>query len=100
MHERGSATFNEAFDLTAKLFPHEMTANINAATMEIERGNLNAAYNYLQRYQDQPEAWNVLGVLYMLQKRYDDAEVYLWKALSVGNEDAHENLFVLRSLKR
>ena len=47
-YEKGSDEFNEVFDVAVRMFPDDPTANINAAAIELQRGDLQQAVRYLE----------------------------------------------------
>lgn len=89
-----SEDFREIFEIAVRMFPDDSTANINAATTAIMKRDLSTAQMYLNRVKGdkRPEVANAQGVLYMLQGNYDQAEVYLNKAVAAGLSSANENL--------
>ena len=75
------------------MFPQDPTANINAAAIELEQGNLNGAVRFLQKSsQDEGATLNNYGVLKLLQGDLDAAESYFKKAQEAGIEEAATNL--------
>lgn len=92
-YEHGSAEFKEVFDVAVRMFPQDPTANINAAAMELEQGNLNGAVRFLQKSsQNDGATLNNYGVLKLLQGDLDAAESYFKKAQEAGIEEAAANL--------
>ena len=92
-YEHGSAEFKEVFDVAVRMFPQDPTANINAAAMELEQGNLNGAVRFLQKSsQNEGATLNNYGVLKLLQGDLDAAESYFKKAQEAGIEEAAANL--------
>lgn len=98
-YEKGSPEFNRVFDTAARLFPEDKVANLNAAAASLYKGDTAFANEVLERYKNDPEAWNNLGVLRMKQNRIDEAEALLNKALQRGDSEAAKNLDTLRDLK-
>lgn len=69
----GTPEFNEVFDTAVRMFPDNATANINAATASISRGDLASASKFLDRVGNVPEAEYVRGVLAAKKGDYDTA---------------------------
>lgn len=92
-YEKGSNEFNEVFDVAVRMFPDDPTANINAAAIELQRGDLQRAARYLERADAQASATlNNKGVLELLQGGLDKAETYFKKAQGLGSAEAGANL--------
>lgn len=92
-YPRGSAEFKEVFDVAVRMFPGDPTANINAAAIELEQGNVNGAVRFLQKSSPEDGATlNNYGVLKLLQGDLDAAESYFKKAQQKGIEEAAANL--------
>lgn len=67
-YEMGSDDFNEVFEIAARYFPNDDTANINAAASALTRKDAVSAARYLDRVREQNVAyWNNLGILSWLQ---------------------------------
>lgn len=94
----GSREYNDLIDLTARLFPDNAEAAIDAAGVALLRGNLNQAAQYLKPWQTDSRAYNNIGVLYMLRGDYDKAEVYLKMAQAAGVGSATQALDYLRNV--
>lgn len=96
-YKKGSDDFNEVFDVAVRMYPNDPVANINAAAMELQRGNLDQAARRLERSDAQTgAAQNNLGVLNLLQGKLDEAEACFKKAQSLGAAEAAANLEELR----
>lgn len=92
-YEKGSDEFNEVFDVAVRMFPGDPTANINAAAIELQRGDLQQAARYLDKADAQAGATlNNKGVLKLLQGDLDSAEVYFKQAQAAGSSEAGANL--------
>lgn len=98
-YEAGSKAFNHVFDMAARLFPADKVANLNAAAAAIYKGDYAYAKEVLERFKDEPEAWNNLGVVYLQTGDTDKAETFLKMAQQSGAEEAAQNLRQLE-LKR
>lgn len=97
-YEEGSDEFNEVFDIAVRMFPQDPTANINAAAMELKRGNVDQAQRYLERSDvASAVAQNNKGVYLMLKGKLTEAEKCFQKAIELGGaEAANANLEELR----
>ena len=85
-YEKGSDEFNEVFD-------DDPTANINAAAIELQRGDLQQAVRYLDKADAQASATlNNRGVLKLLQGDLDSAENYFKQAQAKDSVEAGANL--------
>lgn len=94
-YPKGSAEFIEVFDIAVRLYPDDPTANLNAASAALERGNVALASTYLARVDGRltgPELDNAQGVLALLQGEYPTAERYLRLAAEGGSVAAVANL--------
>lgn len=92
-YDKGSDEFKEVFDVAVRMFPDDPIANVNAAAIELQRGNLQQAAIYLERADAQASATLVnKGVLALLQGDLDHAETYFKQAQSLGAPEAAANL--------
>lgn len=92
-YERGSADFKEVFDVAVRMFPTDPVANINAAAIELEQGNINGAVRFLEKAsQSDGATLNNYGVLKLLQGDLDAAEEFFKRAQAEGIEEAAANL--------
>lgn len=69
----GSNEFNETFELAARLFPEDETANLNAANAALSRDDVVSAARYLKKAGNTTEANYARGVLAAKQKDYSTA---------------------------
>lgn len=90
--EPGSEEYDEAFSLAARLYPDNLTANLNAANSAMNRGQYADAQRYLDRAGNSPEADYARGVLAMATGDIDRAEQWLIKAKAGGIAEAQEGL--------
>lgn len=95
-YPKGSAEYNDALDLAARLFPDSPEANINAAAVALSKRDTKRARHYLERFATMPAAYNNMGILCLLEGNRDKAEVYLEMAAANGVEQAQEALLELR----
>lgn len=98
-YEEGSRPFNDVFLQAVKSFPYDKIANLNAATANILAGNIPEAQEILVQYESDPDAWNSLGLVYMYQNNFQQAQYYLEKARDRGVNSANENLRSLEKIK-
>lgn len=95
-YPKGSAEYNDALDLAARLFPDSPEANINAAAVALSKRDARRARHYLERFATLPDAYNNMGILYLLEGNRDKAEVYLQMAAANGVPQAKEALLDLK----
>ena len=95
----GSEEFNEVFDIAVRLFPHDETANLNAALVAIGEKNYIRAGRYLEKAGNSAESIHARGVLCLMTGRYDEAETLLKQAAHAGIEGAVKNLEQLEMVR-
>ena len=98
-YKKGSREYNDIVDLTARLFPDNAEANINAAGVALTRNDLILAYKYLKRWETYPNAYCNMGLLYLGEGNHDKAEVYLKMAKAAGVVQADKALGELMNMK-
>lgn len=92
-YEEGSEEFNEVFDIAVRMYPEDPIANINAAAMELKRGNTAQAVRYLERADKaSAAAQNNQGVYYLMTGDLNQAEACFNKAKELGSAQADANL--------
>jgi tetratricopeptide (TPR) repeat protein len=96
-YPRGSTEYNDMLDLSARLFPDNAIANINAAAIALAKKDTQRARGYLERFAANPAAFNNLGILYMMEGNSEKAEVYLQMAVTNGVEEARRVLVQLKN---
>lgn len=96
-YERGSEEYKHAYDVAVAMFPNDETANVNAAYVALDGGDLGRAERYLKRAGNIPQAENARGALEVLRGNFDKARSHFQKAADAGLQEAVENL---RELKR
>jgi Tfp pilus assembly protein PilF len=75
------------------MYPEDPIANINAAAMELKRGNVDQAVRYLERSDKASAAGqNNQGVYHLLKGELDKAESCFNKAKELGAAQADANL--------
>ena len=88
----GSEDFNRVFDVAVRMYPDDPVANLNAANALLENGYADAAFPYLEKAGDSPQADNARGVALLLLRRYDEAVPLLQRAVQAGVTEAEENM--------
>ena len=96
-YERGSEEYKHAYDVAVAMFPNDETANVNAAYVALDGGDLGRAERFLKRAGNTPQAENARGALEVLRGNFDKARPHFQKAADAGLQEAVENL---RELKR
>ena len=87
----GSEEFNEVFETAARVFPDSDVANLNAATIALNRKDADSATSYLAKVKTQDAAyWNNLGMLQWLQGDKTAAAESFDKAGALGTANALE----------
>ena len=76
-YKPGSQDYNDVFETAVRMYPDDMTANLNAAVIALEKNDLAAAKRYLEKAGDSPEAQNARAVIAIRENRLDDAEQLL-----------------------
>ncbi len=91
---KGTKEYNEAMLIAARTYPDKVAAVVNAANIEMEKGNLQAVISILENSKvvDEPEAQNLLGVAYAKDKQYEKAKVALQRAIDGGSVEAKRNM--------
>ncbi|MEG1664173.1 MAG: hypothetical protein RR286_02565 [Mucinivorans sp.] len=89
-----SVQFAEIFTIAARLYPEDPTANINAATSALQRGDSTGAIFYLHRVTETSVAQyqNTLGLLLLSQGQQDKACSLFTLAAASGLTAATDNL--------
>ena len=97
-YPKGSKEYNEVFEIAARTFPDDIVSNVNAAAIELQNGNADAAYDRLVKLQDHPQAWNNLAIAMSMKGMYKEASDLLQRAISQGDKDARGNAEELNKL--
>ncbi len=90
-YPKGSANFKEVFDVAARMYPNDPIANLNAATVDLEGGNVDRALTRLEKFKELPEAWNNLGYALVQKQRFEEALSYFNRAAARGDATAKAN---------
>lgn len=94
-----SKEYKEVMMKAVEMYPHDELANINAANITMERGNLDAAAAHLRRAGNSAEATYTRGVLAAQQGSMDRAADLLQTASEQGLEEAAEQLRQLNEVR-
>lgn len=87
----GSAEFQEVFDIAVRLYPQDTVARINAASVALERKDLQRASVYLSGLEEDRRALNNLALLYVAQGKVAEARSLLKKACASNDPAACQN---------
>lgn len=79
-------------DIIPRQYPDDVTAAVNAAAVLIARGETATAKRYLEKWASDPQSWNDLGVVYLIEGDLDRAEELLKRAQTNGVAEASHNL--------
>ncbi len=88
----GSDEFRDVFETAVRLFPDDWIANLNAACVEIERGDYESARGHLAKAGDNAHAWNAEGVMAVYEGDVERAMDLFSRAADAGLDEARENL--------
>lgn len=91
-YEPGSPEYDEAFQMAARLYPDDYTANLNAANSSINSGRYQEAARYLDRAGKGPEVTYARGLLALKTGDLDKAESLMEQSLKEGIPEAGETL--------
>lgn len=86
--EPGSPEFDETFDIAVRMFPHDSVANLNAANVAMQIGDMKRARRYLDNAGTSPQAVYARGVLAAMSGDYDAAMPLLENAGTEGVKEA------------
>ncbi|MBQ9231619.1 MAG: DUF3868 domain-containing protein [Prevotella sp.] len=98
-YPRGSAEYNKVMQTALNVYPESTEAAINLANIALRQEDTLKAETLLEHAGDSAEAENARAILYIQQKRYDDAEAALRRAEAKGM-DISANMQILESLKK
>lgn len=79
-----SDEYAQVFETTARMYPEDPTANLNAGNSAMSRGNLELASYYLEKAGDTPQATYARAILAAKQGDYEKATALLDKARAAG----------------
>ena len=98
--EEGSDKYNEVFETAVRMYPNDLTANLNAANAAMGRGDLDSAEKYLSKAGGSAEAEYARGMLKALRGDYDGALESVKAAEAAGMTDTgavESNLIEVKS---
>lgn len=72
-YDQGTPEYMNVMETAVRLFPNNVSANVNAANTAILRGNYALAEQYLDKAGNAPEALYARGNMLMLQGKYQEA---------------------------
>ncbi|MDE6651887.1 MAG: hypothetical protein K2K08_05720, partial [Paramuribaculum sp.] len=98
--EPGSQDYNDLFETAVRMYPTSEIANLNAANVAMDRGDLVGAERYLDRAGDTPEAIYARGILSALKSDYNTARDYFRQAARLKVADAPAALTQLDELEK
>ncbi len=98
-----SLQYKEVFEIAVRMYPEDYVSNLNASTNALLIKDTQRAEIYLRRIAPAKRDgiyYNNLATLYMIQKRYDEAEMTYVKAQELGSPEATKNLGILKYIVR
>ncbi len=98
--EVGSDEYDETFEIAVRMFPDDATANLNAASSAMRRGDMKNAERYLAKAGDRPEAIHARGLYAALAEDFATARTLFARAAEAGLEQAERALAQLDELKK
>ena len=92
-------SYGSDYFLAVRYFPQDPISLINASSASLIRGDLKEAWSYLSQVQDNPAAFNNLGLYYWSQSDFVQAESYFKRAINAGEQvaTAKSNLAMLKN---
>lgn len=87
-----STEYKQVIYIAIKTHPENMDININASSIALSAGNTSEAKQYLLRFEQQPETWNNLGVVFLLEGNNKLAKEYFQKAIAHQDKNAISNM--------
>lgn len=91
-YEHGSRQYREVYEIAARQYPDDVTANNNAAAALLQEGNAEAALPYLQKTVGHDSSLINFGTYYYISGDLDHAVEYFDRAKSAGIGQAGHNL--------
>ncbi len=86
-YPEGSVEREKIADMILRMFPDDAIANHNAAARLLAEGQVEQARRHIEKTNDIPQAYNSIGVYYMLTEDVDKAEEYFGRALKAVGAD-------------
>lgn len=97
--DKESPEYKETFKIAVRMYPADETANLNAANIALQEGDLENASRYLAKAGDTPQATYARGLLAAMEKDYDKALILCGKAASAGIKEAETAISGIEALK-
>ena len=83
-YEPGSDEYNDVFETAVRMYPNDITANLNAANSAMSKGDLRSAERYLQKAGNSAEANYARGIYAAMQGDYETAKALVRQAGAQG----------------
>lgn len=90
-YPKGSADYNEAYQVSQRLYPQDPDAVTNAAAVLLEQGKYGEAKAMLEGVEQTGTVCNALGIVYAKEKNYDKAASCFTQAAQKGCKEAADN---------
>ena len=97
-YEPGSEEYCDVFETAVRMFPNNETANLNAANIALQRGELSKARAYLAKAGDTPEAIYATGLVEAKEMNNEKALELFEKAASRGLKQAADAFAQLKEV--
>lgn len=91
-YEKGSREYYEVFETAVNTYDSDPIANLNAANIAMNKGDMAAAKSYLDKSGNSPKAAHARGIYALLNGNYTEAESQLKQAKDAGIQEAGKNL--------
>lgn len=95
----GSDEYNDVFEIAVRMYPSDETANLNAANVAMQKGDMVAAEKYLEKAGDSATAIYARGVLAAQNQDYDTA-FRLFRQVASEIKEAAEAVAILEQIAR
>lgn len=95
-----SPEYYEAFEIAVRMYPANKDANLNAALIDIRRGEYKRAEGYLAKVGDIPQAIYARGLILACQGDYEAAKPLLDQAAGEGLEAASDALRQIKAIEK
>ncbi len=99
-YEPGSPEFIKVFETAVLMFPDDPVANLNAANIEMSRGNLDLAKAHLAKAGDSAEVSYAKGVYHFLKGEYLTSLAYLLDASQRGVKASEETIKMINLITK
>ncbi len=94
--EPGSEAYRRVYEIAARYYPDDPVANHNAAAALLQQGYADAAWPYLNKAGEGPDAYLNLGTYWYIKGDTDRAAGYFDQAHRAGLEQGRLNLMIIR----